>query len=423
MALKIKQQSMPNSINFTTIEDPKFKSNCVTIRFITKLNEESASANALIPNILISCNEKFKTRTEITTKLAKLYGSGMSSDTRKLGNNQMISINADFICDKYAFDGENISGEITDILLDCLFKPLIKNDGFADEEFKLRKQELLDSIDNEINEKRVYAFLRANQTIYKDEPTAIPSYGTKKGAQALTPQSVYKAYKNLLKTACIEITLAGGQNLDKVKDRLINAFSKIERTPENFEYISYSPIKSEVAECSDELDINQCKMVMAFKTESKNYFANRLMQTMFGGTAFSKLFTNVREKYSLCYYCAASFVEAKGTLAVDSGVEMQNVGKAREEIINQLNALANGDFTDDEIKNAVLSISGDFKSNYDSIRDIGSWYFVQKLRKLDMTPEDAIKVLNAVTREQIIESAKSFKLDTVYLMRKKEGSK
>ena len=345
----------------------------------------------------------------------------MSSSTTKIGDNQITTINADFICDKYALDNENISQEITDILIDCLFNPLIENNGFANEEFKLRKQELLDSIDNQINEKRVYAFLRANQTIYKGERCAIPSYGTKTGAEALTAQNSYEAYKKLLKTACIEITLAGGQNLDNVKNKLVNAFSKIDREPENFEYKSYSPLKTNIAECSDELDVNQCKMVMAFKTDYKNYFANKLMQTMFGGTAFSKLFMNVREKYSLCYYCAANYVESKGTLLVDSGVETENVSKAREEILNQLNALSTGDFTDDEIKNAVLSIAGDFKSNYDSIKDIGSWYFVQKLRKSNMTPEDAIKELNSVTREQIIKAAKSFKLDTVYVMRKKEG--
>ena len=115
MALKIKQESLPDGINITTIEDSKFKSNCVTIRFITNLDEKTASAYALIPNILISCNEKYKTRTEITTKLAKLYGCGMSSNTRKLGNNQMTSIAADFICDNYALDGENISDEISDV--------------------------------------------------------------------------------------------------------------------------------------------------------------------------------------------------------------------------------------------------------------------------------------------------------------------
>lgn len=422
MAINIKQDKLSSGINITTIEDPKFKTNCITIRFITKMDAKTASAYALIPNVLISCNAKYKTRTEITTKLSELYGSGMSSNTRKIGDNQSIAITADFICDKYTLEGENVSGEVTDILIDCLFNPLLENEGFAKEEFNLRKQELLDTIDNQINEKRIYAFLRANQTIYKNEPSAIPSYGTKEGAKALTPQNTYQAYRNLLKTSYIEITLAGGQNLDGVKDKLVNAFSKIERSPEKFEYISYSPTKNEVAECSDELDVNQCKMVMAFKTQNKNYFANRLMQTMLGGTAFSKLFMNVREKYSLCYYCAANFIEAKGTLLVDSGVEMQNVPKAKEEIINQLNALSNGDFTDDEIKNAILSIAGDFKSNYDSIKDIGSWYFVQNLRKTNMTPEDAIKELNEVTRDQIIVAAKSFKLDTIYLMKNKEGN-
>ena len=78
--------------------------------------------------------------------------------------------------------------------------------------------------------------------------------------------------------------------------------------------------------------------------------------------------------------------------------------------------------TDDEMKNAVLSISGDFKSNYDSARDIVAWYMTQKIRKTDFTPEQAIDALKAVTREQIIKAAKSFKLDTVYLMQGKEDN-
>ena len=69
------------------------------------------------------------------------------------------------------------------------------------------------------------------------------------------------------------------------------------------------------------------------------------------------------------------------------------------------------------MNNAVISIAGDFKSNYDSIRDISTWFFMQKIRKTNMTPEQAIDAMMAITREQIIEAAKSFKLDTVYLMK------
>ena len=38
----------------------------------------------------------------------------------------------------------------------------------------------------------------------------------------------------------------------------------------------------------------------------------------------------------------------------------------------------------------------------------------------EFSPEDAIEKYNSITREEIIEAAKSYKLDTVYIMSGKE---
>ncbi len=416
MAAEYKREHLADGINFTTIIDPKFKTNYILIRFMTKLDAFSVSENAIIPNLLVTSNGTFKTRTELTKRLSELYGSGLSTINHKLGDNQVIGISAGCICDKYALDGEMLTELVTDILLDCIFNPVIEENGFSKKDFLLRKQELLDSIDAEINEKRTYAIIKANSVIYKNEPSALTSYGNKESALKLNPQDCYKAYKKLLKTAAIDITYAGGFYSEQAVSKLKSAFVKLDRSYIENQYAVFSPVKNEVEEASDTLDVNQCKMVMAFKSELKDVYVNKLMTVMLGGTAFSKLFTNVREKYSLCYYCAAGYVEGKGVLIVDSGVEKANIPKAREEIINQLSSLSSGDFTDDEMKNAVLSIAGDYKSNYDSTADMSSWYFIQAVRGDFLTPEQAIDKLNSVTREEIINAAKSFKLDTVYLM-------
>jgi predicted Zn-dependent peptidase len=345
----------------------------------------------------------------------------LSTLNHKLADNQVVGIAASCICDAYSLNGEKITSEVTDILLDCIFKPVIEDNGFAKKDFDLRKQELIDAIDAEINDKRTYAIIRANSSIYKNEPSAITAYGNRKGAEKLNPQMTYNQYKELLKTAQIEIMFVGGEDNKDAINKLKQAFSSLDREfiPNTFENLS--PIKSQVCEVTEEMDVNQCKMVMAFKSEYNNIYANRLMTTMLGGTAFSKLFTNVREKYSLCYYCAAGFVEGKGVLIVDSGVEYSNIPKAKEEILNQIKALATGDFTHDEMKNAVLSIAGDYKSNYDSTSDLASWYFIQSIRGDNYTPEQAIELLEKITREDIIESASALKLDTIYIMKGSES--
>ena len=57
--------------------------------------------------------------------------------------------------------------------------------------------------------------------------------------------------------------------------------------------------------------------------------ATRLMAALFGGTPNSKLFLNVREKLSLCYYCSASYNSMKGIMLVQSGVEVKRIWSAR----------------------------------------------------------------------------------------------
>ena len=73
-----------------------------------------------------------------------------------------------------------------------------------------------------------------------------------------------------------------------------------------------------------------------------NYAAIKVMCAIFGSGTFSKLFMNVREKMSLCYYCSASLVNHKGLIVVQSGVETENALKALDAIRNELNEVRKG---------------------------------------------------------------------------------
>lgn len=95
--------------------------------------------------------------------------------------------------------------------------------------------------------------------------------------------------------------------------------------------------------------------------------------------------------------------------------------KAKAEILAQLEEIKHGNITDEEIDstmmaldNAVLQI-GDTPSSY-----IG-WYFDCFCDSDLITPEEHFRRFREVTKERIIEAAKSLKLDTIYLMLSKEA--
>lgn len=420
MAIKYNREKLGNGIHYTSIINKRQKTNTIIIHLVTKLSPETASLNAIIPYILAGSSNNYPTITDLNKKLSELYGAVVKGSVSKIGDSQTLSLMAGCINNRYTFEGEQITEEMTKVLSDCLINPHIENGGFYEKDFELKKQELLDDIEAEINEKRSYAFKRANLNIFKDEPAAVSVKGDKSHAEKITAKTAYEQYKMLLKTAQVEIIFVGAEESESCKKILTETFASVDRNFAGDNTSEKSKVKSEICRVKEEHDVAQSKMVMAFKTDYENIVVMKLMNAVFGATPISKLFMNVREKLSLCYYCSSGYNDKKGVLYVDSGVEHANTGKAEAEILNQLSAMCKGDFTDEEMENARKAVINSWKGVSDGARSIAEWYFNQSYSGTAYSPEEQIKKLMKVTREDIIEAAKSLKLDTVYVLTGKE---
>jgi len=175
-----------------------------------------------------------------------------------------------------------------------------------------------------------------------------------------------------------------------------------------------------ICRSTERSELSQCKMVMGFCSPvaepDEAVPALRLFCALFGGTPHSRLFLNVREKLSLCYYCMAHFVRAKGVLLVESGVEEQKAPRAEEEILRQLKALQNGDFSDDELENARRSVCDSFRSVSDSPAGMDEWLQQQWLVPQPELPEETERKIRAVGREQIVAAANALRPGAVFLL-------
>lgn len=409
-------------VGFSSIIDKKFKTASLTLRFITKLAPETAAPNSLGVGVLSSSNSRLTNLAELNERLSSLYGAALSTFTRKRGDVQILGLTASWITSRYAIDGEDVDGEMLDIIRDCIFSPNVKDGEFDAESFAITKKDLLDRIDAELNNKRGYAISRASETAFMGEPAQYSCYGTKEAAEAVTAAEAYEAYKRLIKTSQIEIYYIAPEEDARVEEMLRRSIGELERAPEACVFRSVSPLKSEPAESSDVFDVLQCKMVLTFKTASEDAAALKMLSTIFGETPVSKLFMNVREKLSLCYYCACRTVASKGALMVDSGVERGNIGKAKEEILRQLDEIRNGNITDEEYESALLSLDNALTQIGDTPSSYSGWYFERFCDGKIITPGEQLEIYQNVTKERIIEAARSLSLDSVYLMLNKEAA-
>lgn len=414
--MEYKRSELGGNIGFTSIIDEKFKTCSVYVRFATRLAPAEAAANSLGIGALSASNSKLRSVAELNERLSSLYGSALGTFTRKRGDIQILGLSASWICSRYSLDGEDIEGEMLDLVRDCLFSPNAQNGEFDATPFRITKNDLLDRIDAEMNNKRSYALERAAESAFAGEPAEFSCYGTRESAEAVTAAEAYAAYQRLLSTAQVEIYYVAPEPNSSAVEMFRREFAAIERHPQECTFRAVSPAKSEPVTVTEEMDVLQCKTVLTFKSDSDDIYALRVMSAVLGETPVSKLFLNVREKLSLCYYCACRYISSKNTLTIDSGVEKANIEAAEQEMLRQLDEIKSGNVTDDELESALLSMENALAAVGDTPSSYSSWYFERFCDGSNVDPQQQAALYCEVTRERVIAAARSLTLDTRYYM-------
>lgn len=408
------------------ITDKRFKTNQISLMFHTNYDEISRSDYATAAYILTDCCKKFPTYSAMSKRLAELYDASLNSST-SLGtwDTRCTIVQASILADCYALEGEKLEEEMCELLCECVLNPNADNGAFDEQVTSLMRSELIDTIDSVINDKAAYAAKNAAQTAFVGEPQALSPNGTHEQAEKVTPQSAYKAYRKILETAHIEIMCAGSSDFSAAETIFTRSFSEdngIKRHDICELSIAPSPLKSEPSYVSDTIPMEQAIVRMYFKApDVSDKYANMMFVMILGGMTMSRFFMNIREKQSLCYYCAATGSFYKQYICAYAGVEPQNIKRTQDAIISEINDIAQNGVSPEEMSAAFLEIHNSLATLYDSANAIGKWYLNRLLDDKITTPEEYWEEVQKVTSERIQAVAKQYKLDTVYTLSGGDG--
>ena len=357
----------------------------------------------------------------INRHLDSLYGANVSGVVFKRGERQIIGFMASCLCNEYAFEETDILSGLTDVVKDLIFDPTLDNGVFLSEYVESEKKNHTDYIMAQKNNKNQYAVSRCRQEMCKNEPYGISEYGTTEQTEKITPDSLYTAYKNFISVADIDVFFVGKCDDDKFRNDVRSMFCDISKDKVPFPCPQIITDVKEVRTVEEEMDITQGKLTLGFRSGStiydEDYAAFSLFNEIFGGSPSSKLFMNVREKLSLCYYCSSAPEAHKGLLMVASGIEVENKEKAQTEILNQLKEIQNGNISDEEFDSAVKSLINGYSELDDDAYSLSLWYYSRLMAGNTDTPQDAVNKIKALTKKDVINAASKVKLDTVYFLK------
>ena len=242
---------------------------------------------------------------------------------------------------------------------------------------------------------------------------------------AIDGKQLLDCWKDLMLHAQVLVCFVGSTKPLVLMDTLKARLGAVEKTdlPElRTEFLTESYDTQTLTETQD---VNQGKLVIGYRAgmtyDMDNYAAIRLMTAIFGGGTFSKLFQNVREKMSLCYYCSARLLRNKGLIVVESGIETENADKALEAIRHELDEVRAGNFTDETLAQAKRALADSLYSVTDSNMSTISWLEGFGISGTFYTPEQIAQMLETVSREEVILAANMITEDTVFML--KSGKK
>ncbi len=423
--INIEKHKIFENINIYVIHDEKYKTVYSSAFLHRFLNREEVTLNSLLSKVLKMGTSNYPSFSLLSKYAENLYGCSFDVSTTKRANIQSIVSSVSTVSEK--FTDADVQKNAYVLMLDFLFKPYTLNGAFPGDTVASQKANLKDDIDGLINDKRSYANVRCIEEMCKGEPNAIVDIGYKEDIDLIDEKSLYNHYKSIIFSSPIDIFVVGDVDTNVLVDltrQYLNEFS-----------FNISPV---CAQCSnsivkdvkyveDNLDVNQGKLALGLRTginiNHPDYYALLTANSIFGSGAHSKLFNNVREAMSLCYYAYSRLDKYNSLMLIGSGIEFENFIKTKDAIMNELENVKNGKFTDSELAVAKEYIISSYRSYNDSPSMLVDYYMGKAFTPSLPTLEDACERVMSVSREDAIRAFKNVSLDTIYFLNGKEDEK
>ena len=423
--MDVKRSKLKNGVDLTVVTDKKFKKDVMSVSFICGSGLHAASSSALLTGVLSRSCSKYPTLMELNRALDGLYDAQLTSDAGRRGLDHIPTFSVSSLCNRYSIDGTDIRGGCLDILYDIIFDPATRG-SFDKKTVSSEKQQLKDSIGSIKNSRSSYALRRCTEILMRDTPDFAPRLGTQDGVDATDSTSLYEFYNYMISKAPVSIVSVSGEDDGRAcefADRLCSSLP--DRDDGYVREAGSGPAKKRITREYEEANVSQDVLCVGCSYDGDMTDGRGAERALFHEIFFqnptSRLFENVREKLSLCYYCTAHPMTDLKKLIIYAGVDGKKAAKAEAEIKAQLEYIKQG-VTKEELERCRLALKNDLLALSDSPSRIASWYSVRALYKgVCDTVEDFYGELDRVTPEDVLHAARSVAPHTVFRLKGTEN--
>jgi len=415
---------LKKGVRLSVVPTEKFKTIRILFRFQAPLQKEIIAKRTLLSSLLETNCATYPTQTQMSARLAELYGASFSTYVSRKGKQHWFDISVNMVNGSYLHE-ENLFEEVIEFVKEAIFSPNIKNGAFDEATFLREKENLMQYIHSTREDKQYYASLRLNELFFEDCPVqSLPSFGTVSLLDEETAQSIAEYYQTMLQTDLLDIVVMGDISEEKVRAAM-ETLPFVDRESAALPiFYEGEKTKNIIKEQIDSEPINQSRLALAYSIPyrygAKEYAALQVFNGIFGSYPHSKLFQTVREKQSMAYSIQSSFDSFRGIMSVSAGIASKNRDKAIKSIHACFDEMVAGTISKSEIEKTKEMIKNSYLQGLDRPGALIEMAFMEELMPEQYkSPEVWQELISAVSLEEIKEVAKNIKLACVYFL---EGS-
>ena len=418
---------LAENITLHTIHAEQFKTNVISVFLTTELKKENVTKEALLPAVLRLGTQSMTTQQKINKALESLYGAAFNCGVEKRGDNHVLKFYLETIQDEYTLDHETIFKQLLQFMFEIILNPVLENGHFKEEFVKREKENLRKIIEGRIDNKTNYAYSRCIEEMFKNQAYGTYEYGYVEDLEKIHAKDLYEFYLEFLKHCKIDIFVSGNIKQESdlkelIEKELFGSGLPLEGRKVSFVKNSINDTPKDLQEkiIKENMEITQGKLVIGLCVQNQG---NKVAETsvynaILGGGANSKLFQNVREKASLAYTAGSGYLKTKNVILIRCGIEIENYEAAIQIIKQQLEDMKNGEFDENDMKNAKELIMASIRSTKDEQTSEISYNFSQELSEYPIELDKFEEKVKEISREEILTIAKSVQIDTIYFLQK-----
>lgn len=430
--MNLRQYALDGGMSLSAVTTDRFKTACLTVSAAVNADGLLSPMNTLLLGVLGRGTATYPSLRALNRRMDMLYDLTLFSRNDRMGDLQILGSGAYFLDPVFlprSEDRKKIEEENVRMLMDSLYAPLYDSNGLFRQDYtESEKRVQCDVIRNERNQPGAYAEQRSRELTFSSSPHGVSFYGTTDGVEAMTREALTARYGELFPHIPLRFFYVGSSDGERVAELIDRVFRDERGRPVSDgtlgEPLSFGAVQCPVSgplRLEESLPVSQGKLVMLFHAGvdlgHADLFTAMVYNEIFGGSPLSKLFVNVREKKSLCYYCSSMFDFYKGYFAVASGIRCENREAAEEEILGQAEEMRRGNISNTEFHGAVRYLVSIYEGLDDNASAIENYYFSRELYGICCSPRECVRRISAVTKEDVVAFASRVSLLSVYFLR------